>query len=47
MNIRFFNAGFIGVASWWLEKGKPITVEQAAMQITRDILPGYLRLMSN
>jgi AcrR family transcriptional regulator len=47
MNIRFFNAGFTGVASWWLEKGKPITVEQAAMQITRDILPGYLRLMSN
>jgi AcrR family transcriptional regulator len=47
MNIRFFNAGFIGVASWWLEKGRPITVEQAAMQITRDILPGYLRLMSN
>jgi AcrR family transcriptional regulator len=47
MNIRFFNAGFIGLASWWLEKGKPIPVEQASLQITRDILPGYLRLMSN
>ena len=47
MKIRFFNAGFTGVASWWLEKGKPIPVEQAALQITRDILPGYLRLMSN
>ena len=47
MNIRFFNAGFIGVASWWLENGKPISVEQASLQITRDILPGYLRLMSN
>jgi AcrR family transcriptional regulator len=46
MNIRFFNAGFTGVASWWLEKGKPIPVEQASLQITRDILPGYLRLMS-
>jgi hypothetical protein len=47
MNMRFFNAGFIGVASWWLEKGKPIPVEQASLQITRDILPSYLRLMSN
>jgi AcrR family transcriptional regulator len=47
MNIRFFNAGFIGVASWWLEKGMPIPVEQASLQITRDILPGYLRLMGN
>jgi AcrR family transcriptional regulator len=46
MNIRFFNAGFIGIASWWLEKGKPIPIEQAALQITRDILPDYLRLMS-
>jgi AcrR family transcriptional regulator len=47
MNIRFFNAGFIGVASWWLEKGKPISIGQASLQITRDLLPGYLRLMSN
>jgi AcrR family transcriptional regulator len=47
MNIRFFNAGFIGIASWWLEKGKPIPIEQASLQITRDILPGYLRLLSN
>jgi len=46
MNLRFFNAGFIGVASWWLEEGKPIPVEQASLQITRDILPGYLQLMS-
>jgi AcrR family transcriptional regulator len=47
MNIRFFNAGFTGLASWWLEKGKPIPIEQASLQFTRDILPGYLRLMSN
>lgn len=47
MNIRFFNAGFTGVASWWLDKDKPIPVEQASLQITRDILPGYLRLMSS
>jgi AcrR family transcriptional regulator len=46
MNIRFFNAGFIGIASWWLEKGKPISIEKAALQITRNILPDYLRLMS-
>jgi hypothetical protein len=46
MNIRFFNAGFIGAASWWLENGKPIPIEQAALQITHDNLPDYLRLMS-
>jgi hypothetical protein len=47
MNIRFFNADFTGLASWWLKKGKPITIEQASLQFTRDILPDYLRLMSN
>ena len=46
MIIRFFNAGFTGVASWWLEKGKPISIKQASLHITRDILPSYLRLMN-
>jgi AcrR family transcriptional regulator len=44
MTMRFFSAGFTDVAAWWLEKGKPISAEQASLQITRDILPGYLRL---
>mgnify|MGYP001444998019 CR=1 FL=1 len=47
MNMRFFSAGFAGIASWWLEKGKPIPIEQASLQITHDILPDYLRLMSS
>lgn len=45
MTLRFFSAGFTGIAAWWLEKGMPISAEQAAQQITRDILPDYLRLM--
>lgn len=45
MTLRFFSAGFTEVATWWLEKGKPISAEQASLQITRDILPDYLRLM--
>jgi AcrR family transcriptional regulator len=45
MNLRFFSAGFTGVAAWWLEKGMPISVEQASLQIARDVLPDYLRLM--
>jgi AcrR family transcriptional regulator len=45
MTMRFFSAGFTGVAAWWLEKGKPLPIEQAARQIARDILPDYLRLM--
>jgi AcrR family transcriptional regulator len=45
MTLRFFSAGFTGVAAWWLEKGKPISIEQASQQIARDILPDYLRLM--
>jgi hypothetical protein len=45
MNLRFFSAGFAGVAAWWLEKGKPISAEQASQQVARDILPDYLRLM--
>jgi len=47
MTLRFFSAGFTGIASWWLEKGKPISAEQASQQITRDILPDYLRLIGN
>lgn len=45
MTFRFFSAGFAGIAAWWLEKGKPISSQQASAQIARDILPGYLRLM--
>lgn len=45
MNLRFFSAGFTEVAAWWLDRGKPISAEQASLQIARDILPDYLRLM--
>ena len=45
MNLRFFSAGFAGVAAWWLEKGKPISAEQAAQQVARDILSDYLKLV--
>ena len=47
MILKFFSAGFTGIASWWLEKGKPISAEQASLQIARDILPDYLRLIGN
>ena len=43
--LRFFSSGFTGVAAWWLEKGKPLSIEKASLQIARDILPDYLRLM--
>jgi AcrR family transcriptional regulator len=43
--LRFFSSGFTGVAAWWLEKGKPLSVEKASLQIAHDILPDYLRLM--
>jgi AcrR family transcriptional regulator len=45
MTLRFFSAGFTGIAAWWLENGMPISAKQASQQITRDILPGYLQLM--
>jgi AcrR family transcriptional regulator len=44
MTMRFFTAGFTGIAAWWLEKGKPVSIEQASLQIAQDILPDYLRL---
>jgi hypothetical protein len=47
MALRFYSAGFTGIASWWLENGMPISIEQASQHITRDILPGYLRLMGS
>ncbi len=45
MTMRFFSAGFAGVAAWWLEKGRPISGHEAALQVARGILPDYLRLM--
>lgn len=46
MNLRFFSAGFAGVAAWWLEKGRPVSASEAALQVSRDILPDYLHLMA-
>jgi AcrR family transcriptional regulator len=45
MTLRFFSAGFTGIASWWLENDMPISAKQASRQVARDILPGYMRLM--
>ena len=45
MTLRFFSAGFAGLASWWLEKDMPISMDQAVKQITFNILPGYLQLI--
>lgn len=42
---EFFTSGFRGIAEWWLAKEAPISAEQAAQRITRDILPLYMQLM--
>jgi AcrR family transcriptional regulator len=47
MIMHFFSSGFGGVAEWWLEKGMPISAEQASQQVARKILPDYLRLIGN
>jgi hypothetical protein len=40
---KWIHAGFTGVAVGWLEKVKPILVEQASLQIVRYILPDMMR----
>jgi AcrR family transcriptional regulator len=45
MTMRFYGAGFTGLASWWLEKGMPIPIEEASAQVAKTILPGYLHLV--
>ena len=47
MVMRFFSAGFTGIASWWVDHDMPISSQQASHQVARDILPGYLRLMGS
>lgn len=47
MALRFFSAGFAGIATWWLENDLPVAIELAARQISRDILPGYMRLLES
>jgi len=46
MTLRFFSAGFAGVAAWWLKKNKPISIEQASLQVARTFLPDHLRLVN-
>ena len=43
--LRFFTAGFMGVATWWVESGMPILAREAARQVTDDILPAYMKLV--
>ena len=45
MILRFFSAGFTEIATWWLEKGKPLSAENAATRIANDLLPDYVRLI--
>ena len=46
MTLRFFSAGFAGLASWWLEKDMPVSIEDASRQVAVNILPDYLRLIN-
>ena len=43
MILRFFSAGFAEIATWWLEKRKPLSVEEAATQVVKDLLPDSIR----
>lgn len=45
LTLRFYTAGFSGIAAWWLDRDMPISSQKAAHLIARDILPGYLALM--
>ena len=45
LTLRFYTSGFGGIAAWWLDMDMPITAQDAAHLIARDILPGYLALM--
>jgi len=45
ITLQFFSAGFAGIAAWWLDKGMPISASAASLQVTRDILPGYLHIL--
>ncbi len=45
LTLRFYTAGFSGIAAWWLDRDMPISPQKAAHLIARDILPGYLALM--
>jgi hypothetical protein len=42
MNIRFFNAGFIGIASWQLEKGLAYPEAGLSMESPFGRLIGYV-----
>ena len=43
--LKFYCNGFTGIASWWLDNDMPISIPAASQQISRDILPAYMKLM--
>ena len=45
--LRFFTAGFTGIATWWLEGDSPIPAKDAASLVARDILPAYMKLVED
>jgi AcrR family transcriptional regulator len=45
--LRFFTVGFTGIATWWLESDKRISVQEAAHLVALDILPAYMKLVND
>jgi len=45
MILRFFSAGFTEIAIWWLEKRKPLSAEEAATLVVKDLLTDYVRFI--
>jgi AcrR family transcriptional regulator len=43
--LRFFTAGFTGLATWWLENEQRIPPKEAAQLVIQDILPAYIKLV--
>jgi len=44
--LRHLSAGFVGVASWWLETDQPLTPEEMADQLANLYLKGYRPLFT-
>jgi hypothetical protein len=45
--LSFFTAGFAGIATWWLENDQPIDCHTTAKMVTKDILPTYMKLVTD
>jgi AcrR family transcriptional regulator len=44
--LRFYTAGFMGIAVWWLESEPRISAQEVSHVVVNDLISGYLKFVT-